>query len=165
MLSEAAWSEFEAELEKIAVRVRVMHGSNAPYPVLKPRSSTGKRAVLATDPNPSAVYMATKRRSARGGTEAFARRSAAEHGGSPHLTVTKVDTLKGWRPKQLTAWAKKEGWDHEELRDLIEDLDTPGRLKGADRGEAWKTLNLSVGSWVNRDPATTVRARKWRKIE
>lgn len=165
ILTAPVVSSFWGELEKIAARVRVMHATNAAHKVLKPRAATGKSAVLASDPNPSAVYMATKRRSARGATEAFGRRAALRHGGTPHLGVAKIDTKKGWVPHQLTRWARDEGWGKEDLLDVIGDLDTPGRLSKSERGDAWKTINKAVGSWRNRDATATVRMSKYRQFE
>ena len=153
---------FFDEMGKIAARMRVMHGSNAAYKTLKPRSATGKSAVLATDPNMAAVYMATKRRSAKGGVKAFASRAAQRHGGAPHIGITKVDTKKGWRPHSITTWAKKEGYGLEDLTDMAEDLDAPGTTKSS-RGELWKMLNRGVGAWRNVNPAAEVKGLKWRR--
>ena len=161
---EVLVAAFMDEMEKISARIRVMHGTNFPYKVLKPRASTGKGSVLSADPNPSAVYMATKKRSARKGVESFAQGAAARHGGTPHVGYAKVDTKKGWRPHQLTRWAREEGWTKKDMEDLVGDLDAPGRLKGAERGEVWEILNRAVGAWAPSRPDATVRVRKWKAL-
>ena len=155
------------ELQKIAARVPVVHGTNQMYKVLRPRTSTGKVSVLSTDPNPSAVYMASKTRHLRPGVEAFARAATKAYGGSPVVARAKIDTKKGWYPSRVSSWAKSKGYELEDLQDIVEDLDAiKGRGPKAkkERGELWEILSRGVSVWQNRNPAATVRPIRYRQV-
>ena len=127
-LSATAANAFWGELEKISAKVRFMHGTNQMYKRLSPRSATGKDAVFLNDPNPSAVYLATKNRNLKGGVEGFARSATERYGGSPVVAYGKADTRKGWYPSRLTAWANKKKYELEDMQDIAEELEACVRM-------------------------------------
>lgn len=137
---------FADELEKIAAKVPVIHGTSGRWDVLKPAVSP---TVLERDPNAQAVYVASDVFGKHRGISDFAHSAAKRHGGEPVIAHAKIDTKKGWMPFNLTPWGTKNIGDVDDARALVEELDTiPDR---AGRGEIWKKLNLGIGSWRNDD--------------
>lgn len=152
---------FVDELEKIAVRVPFIHGTHAPHEVLKP--GIGKPVFGKSDPNPRAVYTAQKSRTKLPGIATFARQSAAAKGGNPMIAFGKMDTKKGWEPFGLTAKGRKTLGDIEEAKDLVRQLDEKV-LSKAERGQAWRTLNESVGAWRNRNLSATLKPNYYKTL-
>lgn len=148
---------FSDELEKIAVRIRVMHGTHQRFPILK--AGVGKLN-LPKDPNPRLIYVATKSRSRKGAVREFAERAVEQRGGEPVVGYTKIDTKKGWRPHALSAWGRKHIGTLEDALDIVDDLDRG--VKGKARGELHRALQLGVGSWKSPDAKTTLKVKKWR---
>jgi hypothetical protein len=162
-------SSFTDELEKLAVRLRVVHGTNKAYSRLSPRHLTGKAPVFGRDPNPSAVYLSLKRQR-KGpsgkklfGVERFARDASAK-GGTPMIAHAKVDTKKGWMPTRVTKWGRDKGLTPDDLEDIVVRLDDPA-VRGADRASLWRTLNKASGAIQNvSNPGASVRVRKYKKL-
>jgi hypothetical protein len=159
MLSPVTVAAFYDELEKIAVKVPFIHGTHAVFDVLRPGVG---RTILRSDPNPRAVYTAMRGRTKRPGIKRFAEEAAAQRGGSPTIASGKMDTKKGWAPKNLTAWGKKNIGSPEDASDLVEELDS---AVGKRRGEIWKSLNKGVGAWRNIDPKATLKVTKSRVLD
>jgi hypothetical protein len=163
-------ASFNDELEKIAVNLRAYHGTNQALKRIKPRSVTGKGPVLRNDPNPPMVYMAPGVAKGRH-VQYFARDAANRYGGQPTLLSAKLDTKKGWRPTRLTRWGKSQGYDVDDLDDIIYQLDQrlpDGRyeIRGKARGELWEILNRASGAITNpRNPAATVKVIKSKPIK
>ena len=154
---------FCREMEKTAIKLRVVHGTNQALQTIAPRHAIGKASVLARDPNPSMVYMAPSRKGGKN-VAGFARDAAARYGGKPTILKAKVDTKKGWSPARLTRWGREEGYDLEDLQDIIDQLDDPS-VVGSERAELWETLNRASGAITNVDPNATVRVNKVRRIK
>ncbi len=152
---------FFNELEKLAVKIPVMHGTNGRWTMLRAAAQSRVRGV---DPNPQLVYVATAGRARRNATETFAHAAAKAHGGSPVIGEAKIDTAKGWIPHQLTAWGKKEIGTPEDAVDLVSSLD---RLpKGApERGALWQAINKGIGSWKHPERSATLRIRKYTDVK
>jgi len=144
---------FSLELQKLAVRVPVAHGTNSRWEVLRP--GVGE-TIASRDPNPRAVYVGTSTRGLRGGgLAAFARQAVRKRGGEAVLALARIDTEKGWRPRGLTEWGRKNIGSLEDAEDLVAQLDEG--LRGAERARAWKAISRGVGAWVNEDLATVLR--------
>ena len=145
------------ELAKIAVRVPVIHGTSQTFPKLL--AGVG-RTILKADPNPRAVYMATKRRSAVPSVTHFAESATKARGGSPVIAHAKIDTSKGWVPHAVTRWAREKGMGKDDLLDVIDQLDAGA--KGKERGALWEKVQRGVGAWKNLDVTTSVKPRLYR---
>lgn len=143
---------FLDELSKIAAKIPVIHGTSGQWDVLKPGVGP---SILPNDPNPRAVYVAPDSRRLHRSIADFARKATAARGGTPTIAHSKIDTTKGWIPRQLSAYGKQHIGDIDDALDLVDELDSG--VKGTRRGEIWKLLNKGVGSWKNVDPATTLR--------
>jgi hypothetical protein len=151
---------FTDELVKLAVRIRVMHGTNQPFPVLVRQM----RKNVARDPNPSAVHVALQTRRLLPGVEAFANQAVHVRGtGRPVVGFTKVDTKRGWVPRTLQSRGKKLGLGLDDVRAAIHELDY-GSPDPKRRGELWRTVNTSLSGMVNQNPETTLRVRKYRSV-
>lgn len=151
---------YAAGLEKVAARIPVIHGTSGMWDTLKP--AVGK-TIAAVDPNPRAVYVATDRRSARPGVEAFARAAAEARNGTPYVAKATIDTQKGWVPHGLTSWARDRDLTYDDYIDILEDIDaTPDK---AARGELWEMVNRGVGAWKNVDRATEVTPRYYVPVD
>lgn len=147
------------DMEKVAVRLPVIHGTSGAWEKLLP----GVGATIArSDPNPRAVYMAMRNRRTQRPVEGFARAAATARGGVPHVAHAKIDTTEGWIPHGLTQWARDRGLTMQDFQDAIEDLDAG--IQGDRRGELWEQLQRGVGAWKNRDATVTVRPDFYRVV-
>lgn len=147
-------------MEKVAIKVPVMHGTNQQWDTLK--AGVGK-AIAAGDPNPRAVYMATKGRQLKPGVEGFARAATKQRGGSPTVAHAKVDTAKGWKPRTLTSWGQKNIGSMDDAHDLVDDLHHGGS-KGGARGELWKRLMKGISTWHHPDASKSVKPTRYRPV-
>lgn len=148
-------------LEKTAARVPVVHGTSGAWPVLK--AGVGK-AVAAADPNPRSVYMAGKTRDMINQARRFARDAVKARGGSPVVAHAKVDTRRGWEPRTLTAWGRKNVGEVDDMHDIVRGLDDKSLTK-AERGRLWEKVNRGVGSWHNPEnlSGATVKPTRYRR--
>lgn len=74
----------------------------------------------------------------------------------------KMDTKKGWQPRQLTSWGRANIGSVDDAKDLVDELDAePSRER---RGEIWRLLQKGTGSWTNRDPEAVLRPSSYRPI-
>lgn len=157
-MNEMVFWAFCDELEKIAAKIPVMHGTSGRWAVLRPRvgAAIGKR-----DPNEAALFLATKRRSSVSGVAGFAHEAVKARGGEPVIGLAKVDTKKGWTARTLTDWGKKNLGSLEDARDLVAELDeNPTRER---RKEIWQAVQKGVGSWTNpSNPAATAKPFRYR---
>jgi hypothetical protein len=149
---------FIDELEKIAVKIPFIHGTSGRWPILLP--GIGK-PILSNDPNPRAVYTATKNRRQLRHVEQFAHSAVRRRGGEPTIIYGKMDTKKGWRPRLLTEWGKKNIGTIEDANHLLDELETASEPR---RGEIWRTLQRGVGSWRNQDLRASLRPTKYKTI-
>lgn len=147
------------ELEKIAVKVPFIHGTHRALSTLRPGIG---RSILASDPNPRAVYTAMRGRVKTPGIRRFAEEAVEQRGGVPTIASGKMDTQKGWAPSMLTPWGKKNIGGAEDAKDLVDELET---AVGDRRGKIWEMLNRGTGAWRNEDPTATLRVAKNRVLE
>lgn len=148
---------FSDELMKIAAKVPYLHGTNSRFPKL--RGGIGEK-ILARDPNPRALYTASKTRKARAGIEQFAREATRKKGGEAVIAQGKMDTKKGWRPFNMKPGSPIDVAD---ARELTTKLDSTASK--AERGSIWKQLNQHVGSWHNPDIETELKVKKWSPVK
>lgn len=118
--------------------------------------------VLKNDPNPRAVYLAMKNSKKLDGIAQFAREAVKAKGGTPVVAHAKVDTAKGWLPRGLTEWGKKNIGTLDQAHDLVRELDQ-GAVEPR-RGEIWKTLHKGTGAWANEDPLATVKPSMYQRL-
>jgi len=144
------------ELHKIAAMVPVQHGTSQAWDVL--RAGVGK-TVLKNDPNPRAVWMSMRNSRLTPSISQFAHEAARAKDGKPLIAQAKVDTKKGWRPRALTEWGRKNIGSLEDAHDLVDELDSGAT--GTRRGEIWKSLHMGTGSWANADPSTVVKPARY----
>lgn len=158
----AQLTAFADELEKIALRIRTQHGTYQKFPVLK--GGIGKPN-LAGDPNPRALYTAgLGGKKTEGLVHEFAARGAKVHGGAPTRAIVTVDTKKGWLPRALTAWGRKNIGTVEDVHDIIGDFDR-GLLTKEEKSKVYEKLNRGVGSWWNpENPGSTLKPNKWKNF-
>lgn len=149
---------FQDELIKWAAKVPFIHGTHAPFKVLMPGIG---QTVAKGDPNPRAVYTAMRGRRQKPHIEGFANKAVEQRGGTPTIASGKMDTEKGWRPRSLSAWGKKNIGDVDDALDLVDELKT---AKGARRGEIWKLLNKGTGAWHNENTGEVLRVAKNRPV-
>jgi hypothetical protein len=150
---------FLDELQKIAARIPFVHGTYAKHPELI--AAIGSK-ILKSDPNPRGVYSAMKSRRKIEAVKPFAQRSSAARGGTPLIAHGKMDTKHGWKPFNLSREGKEhfEG-DIEGARRLVKKLDAVKDKK--ERGEIWKTLHKTVGSWSNDNVHATLKPKRYHK--
>lgn len=161
-MDQRVFTAFSNELEKLAIRLKGVHGTYEKFKVL--RGGVGKANLLG-DPNPRALYIAGKGGKARDKLiREFAERSVKTQGkGSPVKAQVVMDTAKGWEPRALSAYGRKNIGTVEDAMDLIDEMDS-GLLSAAEKGEAYKRLNKGVGSWWNpENPGSTLKPTKWGK--
>lgn len=154
---------FSDELEKIALRLKGVHGSYHPWDVLK--GGVGKLN-MPSDPNPRALYMAGQGgKKIKGLVQEFAERAVATQGkGKAVVTRAVMNTKKGWKPRALSVYGKKHIGTVEDALDLIDDIDS-GVLTAKEKGEAYMKLNRGVGSWWNpENPGSTLKPIKWKSF-
>jgi hypothetical protein len=155
------WSACADEFLKIAVKLRVIHGTNARYDKL--RAGVGP-TVLTNDPNPRRVYLGLSNRRNRPSIGRFAHEAVEAKGGSPVIAEAKVDTAKGWLPSTVKPGGPSETVD--DAIDIIDELDSI-KGRGADarkkRGPLWRRLHASVGRIQNDEVSgATVTPRKYK---
>ena len=159
-MNQLILTAFSSELEKIALRLKGVHGTYEKFKVLK--GGVGKANLLG-DPNPRALYIAGKGGKARDNLiREFAERSVKAQGkGTPVKAQAVMDTAKGWEPRALSAFGRKNIGTVEDAKDLIDEIDF-GLLSASERGESYKRLNKGVGSWWNpENPGSTLKPTKW----
>lgn len=160
MFSIRMLRSFSSELEKSAAKVPFIHGTFGPHKVLIPGAVS---KVLASDPNPQAVYTAMRGRGRRlRSIKDFAVASARRHGGEPVIAHGKMDTAKGWLPTTLSESGKKTIGTIDAAHDLVDRLDEITDKK--ERGKIWKALNTGTGAWRNVDPAAQLKPTKYVKV-
>jgi hypothetical protein len=152
---------FSSELEKIAIKLRVIHGTNQAMESLIPRHLLNRGPVNLTDPNPSRVYLALKRKVKPKGytVTSFAEQAAAAHGGTPTILHAKVDTKHGWGPISVNKWGTDRGYNVSDLKDIVEELDDPA-IRGAKRADLWRTLNKATGTVGSPNFNASVKVQK-----
>ena len=170
-----------ASLEKLAIRIKGLHGTSGKWDVLQPRFGG---TIAKNEVNPVGVYAATKKRSLLEILKNYARGATKVRGGTPTVSTIVIDTQKGWVPSALGDPAKEVARrglgttgpisardTREYFTDLIEEGDdllsaikllkregtSPQKVRvmKKEMGNIYRQLN-ELGSW--RGPATkTIR--------
>ena len=170
------------DFEKVALRLKVIHGTYGAFKKLIP---WGKKGVpnFARDPNPRAVYAAIKSRRARPAVENYARNAAKQHGGNPTVSTMVADTSKGWSPHAMgpksqrfvaqqtgnpnpSIGQQREFWkeyidEGDWLKSQIKSNPNSPRLAQwkTELGSIFKNLNQNIGSWKNPGAVKPIKHR------
>jgi hypothetical protein len=108
--------------------------------------------------------MAPKTRSMIDQVRRFSRDAVKQRGGTPVVAHAKIDTTRGWEPRTLTAWGKKNIGDVDDMQDIVARLDDRS-LSKAERGRFWEQVNRGIGSWHKPDDlaGATVKPTRYRR--
>jgi len=169
--------------EKVALRLKVIHGTSQAFKKLLPWGKRG-RPNFAGDPNPRALYAATKARRTRPAVEQYARNAVKLRGsGRPTVSTLVADTSKGWSPHAMSPRSQKFvgqelgkisptiAEQREYWADMIRQGDwLKGQIKTnpasprlgdwqSELGTIYKNLNQNIGAWKNPSAVKPIKHR------